>query len=517
MKFFQGVQFKVLLPIFTVVLVIVAIFVTYFVRDSYMAQERSLEQRLAMSMNLQSAALEGALWDFNTDRVEKLLHVLAEDPDFQKAVVFGNNDEVVAQHGENNAEGHVIRKKVDLKSPEEGNSQVIGSFELVLSAHSIDTLKQRQIWVGLFGSALIIITLMAGIILSLGRILKPIAQVSTILQLIKAGQKDIEVPAYKGEDEIAILIRATSDFSQAVKEMDRLRDDRESERLANEAKRCDDMRSLSDQFENSVGSILQTVSDSVGQLEQNIAAMSVSNKDAETKASDIDQSSSRAAGSVDAVAAATEELASSVKEITTQVNQTVLIIKNAQDQVTSTESLIAHLSSAAEEIGSILAVITDIAEQTNLLALNATIEAARAGDAGKGFAVVASEVKSLAGQTGQATDKITLQIKNIQEATEKSVSAITEISQTIADVTTISTSLASAIEEQTAATNEISRSTVLAADETRFVTNNVEKISASVVTSRSISSDLEKLGANVVEKVNDLNSQVTNFVKQLNA
>ena len=517
MSFLQGVQIKVLAPIFLVILVIVVAFVTYFVRDSYMAQEKSLSDRLQMSMNLQSAAFEGALWDFNTQRVEKLLDVLASDPDFQQAVVMDNNGDTVASLGEKGEEGAFVQRKVTLISPEEENDQVIGHFELSLSTASIDQSKSEQIMVGILGSALIILTLMTGIMISLGRILKPIKKVSQVLQQVKDGEQDIELPVYRGDDEIAILVRATEDFSKASKEMDRLRTAREKEREVAEQKRCDDMRALSDQFENSVGAIVQTVSQSVAQLEQNIGEMSSSNKDAQSKADDVDQSSARAASSVDAVAAATEELASSVHEITSQVNQTVSIVQNAQDQVTNTETLIAHLSNAAEEIGSILAVITDIAEQTNLLALNATIEAARAGDAGKGFAVVASEVKNLAGQTGQATDKITMQIKNIQEATDKSVSAITEISKTISEVTTISTSLASAIEEQTAATNEISRSTALAADETRFVTNNIEKISTSVSTSREISSNLETLGTNVVENVDNLNAEVTGFVQQFNA
>ena len=516
MKIFQGVQFKILAPIFIVMLFIVLAIEAYFIQDFYKVQEKLLSNRLEMSMRLQAPALETALWDFNDQRVEKLLEILSNDPDFQYSIVK-NNDKTIAEIGSPDELENTLGHKVELISPEAEDDQVIGSFELFLSVKTINQSKTNTIITGCLLGIFVLATLMAGVMISLGRILNPIQKVTNILQNIKDGEEEIDLPVYKGNDEIAILIRATEDFSNASREMNRLREVREKERLVAEQKRADDMQTLSDEFENSVGLIVQTVSKSVSELEQNIIEMTDSNKDAESKANDVDQSSARAASSVDAVAAATEELASSVHEITSQVNQTVSIVQNAQDQVTNTETLIAHLSNAAEEIGSILAVITDIAEQTNLLALNATIEAARAGDAGKGFAVVASEVKNLAGQTGQATDKISTQIKNIQEATDKSVTAITEISKTISEVTAISTTLASAIEQQTAATNEISRSTVLAADETRFVVNNIEKISDSVTKSYNISLSLEKLGNTVVQNVGSLDTQVTGFVKQFNA
>ncbi|MEN2977201.1 methyl-accepting chemotaxis protein [Tistrella bauzanensis] len=76
------------------------------------------------------------------------------------------------------------------------------------------------------------------------------------------------------------------------------------------------------------------------------------------------------------------------------------------DGVTTAAGRVDALAAASQQIDTIVGSIEAVARQTRLLALNATIEAARAGEAGRGFAVVAGEVKALAQQTAAATDDI---------------------------------------------------------------------------------------------------------------
>ncbi|MFC7048347.1 methyl-accepting chemotaxis protein [Emcibacter nanhaiensis] len=96
------------------------------------------------------------------------------------------------------------------------------------------------------------------------------------------------------------------------------------------------------------------------------------------------------------------------------------------DSVEHAAGKVNDLSLASEDIGKIVKDIEDIAKQTNLLALNATIEAARAGEAGKGFAVVANEVKNLASQTAEATETIRNRIENLRSEMAAIVSAMNE-------------------------------------------------------------------------------------------
>src|SRR2546428_11794721 len=167
--------------------------------------------------------------------------------------------------------------------------------------------------------------------------------------------------------------------------------------------------------------------------------------------------SDEASGSVNAVAAATEQLASSVAEIGRQVTHSSGVADNAVVKAGQTTEMVESLSAAGEKIGDVLRLIGAIASQTNLLALNATIEAARAGEAGRGFAVVASEVKELASQTAKATEEIAGQVAGMQTATQDSVAAIKTIGGTIGRISEIASTIAAAVEEQGAATQEIAR------------------------------------------------------------
>ncbi|MEM9981918.1 MAG: PAS domain S-box protein, partial [Bacteroidota bacterium] len=112
-------------------------------------------------------------------------------------------------------------------------------------------------------------------------------------------------------------------------------------------------------------------------------------------------------------------------------NNGIKIIKNVVNNMTEindsasiTASSIDILSNRSEEISKTLRVITDIASQTNLLALNAAIEAARAGDAGRGFAVVAEEIRKLAEESKKSADNIEDVIRNVQKDTEAVTKAV---------------------------------------------------------------------------------------------
>ncbi|TYC56492.1 PAS domain-containing protein [Rhodobacterales bacterium] len=191
------------------------------------------------------------------------------------------------------------------------------------------------------------------------------------------------------------------------------------------------------------------------------------------------ETSGQTAESVQAVAAATEELVASIHEISRQVQTALDVSAKAVEEADKSSKIMSGLSEDAKTIGNVIDLIDNIANQTNLLALNATIEAARAGEAGKGFAVVASEVKSLASQTTKATEEISSQIVSVQETTEDAVRAISSIMTIINQISEISTNISSGVEEQSAVTQEISSNMQTASTGVEQVTSSIKMISAS--------------------------------------
>ena len=234
--------------------------------------------------------------------------------------------------------------------------------------------------------------------------------------------------------------------------------------------------SLVDQFEASVGTIANTLSDSADGMREAALVMRQSAMAAGERTMAVSVASDQASHSVSTAAAGAEEVAVSVAEISRQVAESAQIAGLAVSEAQATDASVSSLSQAAERISAVVRLISDIAGRTNLLALNATIEAARAGDAGKGFAVVAGEVKNLATQTAKATEEIGGQIAAMQAATGQAVTALRSIGATIQRMNEIATVIASSVEQQGAATSSIAQAVQQASVGTAEVNSNITAV-----------------------------------------
>ncbi|PJC87244.1 methyl-accepting chemotaxis protein [Vibrio sp. HA2012] len=175
----------------------------------------------------------------------------------------------------------------------------------------------------------------------------------------------------------------------------------------------------------------------------------------------------------------TTHVCSQANSSSKDMNETILRIRDTDEQMATVASLVDELNLGVESIANIVSVIQSISEQTNLLALNAAIEAARAGENGRGFAVVADEVRTLATNTNGSTEMIQQSISQLTEKVGKATSAVTvgrqkmqecvnsseetqreldNMVQTLNQASDMVTQIASAAEEQGLVSNEINQS-----------------------------------------------------------
>ncbi|MEM8839199.1 MAG: globin-coupled sensor protein [Pseudomonadota bacterium] len=277
------------------------------------------------------------------------------------------------------------------------------------------------------------------------------------------------------------------------------------------------LSALAAQFESSVGSVVDSVAATAGELEGAATRLSSAAQQTTSQSTTVAAASEQASANVQTVASASEEMAASVREIARQVTESTQLSVDAVAQAKASNEKVTSLTTAAQVIGDVVKLINDIAEQTNLLALNATIEAARAGEAGKGFAVVASEVKQLAEQTAKATADISGQITAIQSATDEAAKAITGVGKTIDQMSTISTAIASAVEEQDSATQEIARNVDEAASGTRDVTENISNVKQAAEATGASSNDFSASARDLANQSDRLKEEVATFLASIRA
>jgi len=322
-----------------------------------------------------------------------------------------------------------------------------------------------------------------GVVVVMGRrmgngVSTPVVGLTGVMTRLAGGDLSTDVPYQERNDEIGEMAQAVEVFKKNGLEVKRL-EAAQKEREAQEAQERLRLRlQLADEFEASVGEVVQSVSTAAEELQVTAQGMSALSEETSAQAGSVAAAAEQSSVNLGAVAAATEELSGSIGEINRQVKLSSEIAEQAVATSREADENVERLTQSVARIGEVVDLIKSVADQTNLLALNATIEAARAGEAGKGFAVVADEVKTLAGQTTRATEDIRQQIQAIQHDTQEAARGIKAIGQVISQNDEIVTSIAGAMEEQGATTHEIARNVEQAATGTREVSGNVQTLNA---------------------------------------
>ena len=243
------------------------------------------------------------------------------------------------------------------------------------------TIQIVRLLIGL--SVIIVLLLIAILLVSVTRIVRPIRLLSAInlrlsqgnLNLTEEMRSDYRT-ASRGKDEVGEAVRSTGIL-----------------------------------MENLVSTI-QTISTSSLEVEKGSDAINRTSQN-------LSKGSTEQAASAEEVSATVEEISATVRQSADNAATTENIARRAMADAQEGADAVLRSVEAMKAIAAKIGIIEEIARQTNLLALNAAIEAARAGEAGKGFAVVASEVRKLAERSqGAASEILSISSESLRTADE---------------------------------------------------------------------------------------------------
>lgn len=229
-----------------------------------------------------------------------------------------------------------------------------------------------------------------------------------------------------------------------------------------------------------------------------------------------------------------KEMESAARQVEQSSLQGTAYLKGLLDKTNITAEMISALTAKVDSLKSstssvlkVLDVMQSITQQTNILSLNATIEAARAGAAGRGFMVVADEIRQLADQSKQSITMVGQITDNIQNEMNETVQALSEASplfQEQMNSVKETNQIFISVQEQmagfidhldvvTASIDELNDSQHVMSDAMSNVSAVAQQSSATSEEVASLSSEQQTVGEHLVELSDKLES-VSNGLKE---
>ncbi len=294
----------------------------------------------------------------------------------------------------------------------------VGAYERDFNAEANDILMV------MFLTLFIMLVIGAVIIVIFSNhVTRPIARITSALQVVSEGdfsQDDIRV---KNTDETAILAESFNTMKDNIKGM-----------IRSTMTSSGTVSQLSETLSKITDETTRAINDVVVTIQEVANAVADEAEGAEIVAEKMNQLSQ----SVEVITASTGRMNTAIQNTIANSQEGIHMmdaLKEASNQTDSAteeiSNVILKVDESNQKIGTITNTITAISEQTNLLALNASIEASRAGEAGRGFAVVAEEIRKLAEESASAVAEIKKIIATINHYSSLSVETMADVKKVI--------------------------------------------------------------------------------------
>ncbi len=203
-----------------------------------------------------------------------------------------------------------------------------------------------------------------------------------------------------------------------------------------------------------------------------------------------------------------KEIANNSERVDDSAKELLKVAQSGGETVSNTLLSIREIQDDSSKIEDIVHVISSIAEQTNLLAMNAAIEAAHAGEYGKGFAVVADEVRKLAENSSDASKQIINLIRNTVNKIQKSADLSNKSYDALNKILSDTEITAKFMNDITAGMKDL-------IDEANDILDSIEKLNIVTLKVKDHAEESRSKGETVLHAVNEVREYAVNITESL--